>query len=281
VIRILVAIALAYAGLLVLVWLFQERIAFPAPRGRPPDPAGVGLPHGERIELVTQSGVTLAGWFLRPRPGGRPTGNPAGPHGKPPRSPGLLWFYGNGENIAAIWPILREYQPPGAALLVIDYPGYGASGGRTTEAGLYEAAGAAYEALRARPEVDPERIYVYGRSLGSAVASYTAATYPVRGLILESPFTSAREMSRRHYGLFPAFIVRLGLDNLAAVSRIRCPLLVFQGTRDLLVPPDMSRRVAEAAPGPVELIRLEGAGHNDTYETAGGLYREKLWAFVR
>ena len=111
-------------------------------------------------------------------------------------------------------------------------------------------------------------------------ATYTAATQPVAGLILESPFTNAREMSGQHYGLFPRFILRLRLDNLGAIARVRCPVLVFHGTADLLVPPRMGEAVARAAPGPVELVWIEGAGHNTTYEVGGKKYREKLWQFV-
>jgi pimeloyl-ACP methyl ester carboxylesterase len=193
----------------------------------------------------------------------------------------LLWFYGNGETIGDIWPILRDFQPPGTALLVLDYPGYGGSPGRTTETGLYHAADAAFEFLRGRPDVDPQRIFVYGRSLGTAVATHTAARHPVAGVILESPFTSAREMSRQHYGLFPRFIVRLELDNLARVAEIRVPVLIFHGTADRLVPSVMGRRVAGAVPGPVQLVWIDGAGHNETYAMGGALYRDTLWAFVR
>ncbi|HEX9704835.1 MAG TPA: alpha/beta hydrolase [Gemmatimonadales bacterium] len=282
--RIVFGLALAYVGLLGLAWLFQERIAFPAPRAPVPDPKDVGIPGGERFEVVTKSGVRLVGWFLAPKgnnsmnPGASPRGQPTHPVSR--SYPGLLWFYGNGENIASIWPILRDFQPPGTALLAVDYPGYGGSAGRATESAIYEAADAAYEELTGRADVDPQRVYVYGRSVGSAAATYTASTHPTAGLILESPFTSAWEMSRQHYGIFPRFILRLKLDNVAGVSRIRCPLLVFHGTEDRLVSPEMGRRVAEAAPGPVELVQIEGAGHNETYDVGGRTYRDKLWEFV-
>jgi uncharacterized protein len=285
--RLGVGLAFAYLVLLVVVWLFQERIAFPAPRAPAPHPKDVGI-DGERIELLTRSGTRLVGWFLPPRRADRggqgrtetDRGDTQSDSVRPRPSPSLLWFYGNAENIATIWPILRDFQPPGAALLVVDYPGYGASGGRATEPALYEAADSAYAELTSRLGVDSKRIFVYGRSLGTAVASYTAAKHPVAGLILESPFTNAREMSGQHYKLFPRFVLRLGLDNLAHVARIQCPLLLFHGTADLLVPTRMGRRVAEVAPGPVELVLIDGAGHNETYEVGGAAYREKLWSFV-
>jgi hypothetical protein len=273
VLRLAVGLALGYAALLVLLWRYQERLAFPAPRAAVPDPVAVGIPGGELIALTSSDGTPLAGWFLAPR--GPVAGAPVGP------APGLLWFYGNGETIAAIWPVLREFQPPGVALLAVDYPGYGGSGGRAREAALYAAGDAAYEALARRPGVDARRIFVYGRSLGSAVATRTATRHQTAGLILESPFTSAREMSRQHYRLFPRFVLRLGLDNLATIARVRCPVLVFHGTDDLLVPIEMGRRVAAAVPGPVEFVAIEGAGHNDTYDRGGPAYRDRLAAFVR
>ena len=287
--RIGLGILLGYVLVVLVAWRFQERLAFPAPRARVPDPRRLGIPRGERIELTMPEGTRLVGWYL-------PPSSPAPPHretdedgqrrtktddaGKPSTAPGLLWFYGNGENIAGLWPVLRDFQPPGVALLVVDYPGYGESEGRATEPALYEAADVAYDALASRAEVDPGRIYVYGRSLGSAVATYTATRRPVAGLILESPFTSARAMARRHYAILPPFILRLGLDNLARIKRLRCPVLVFHGTADRLVPTAMGMTLAAAAPGPAELVLIQGSGHNDTYDVGDQAYREKLAAFV-
>jgi len=265
---LILALAGAYLVILLLLWSLQERITFPAPRAALPDPQRVEA-GGERIELVMRDGTRLVGWYLPPK---EPGGGPA---------PGLLWFYGNGETIGAIWPVIRDFRPPGAALVVVDYPGYGASGGRATEAGIYEAGALAYQALASRPGVDAKRIYVYGRSLGSAVATRTAADNPAAGLILESPFTSARDMAARTYRIFPLFLVRLKLDNLETIRRVHCPVLVFHGTADRLVPMDMGRRVAKAAPGTQEFVMIEGAGHNETYDVGWQAYRDKLAQFVR
>src|SRR2546428_2929463 len=219
--RIIVGLGLAYLVLLLLAWLFQDRLAFPAPRARMPDPKRVGVENGERVDLVSGDGTKLVGWYLAPKKLKPPPTSPTSP-----ASPGLLWFYGNGETVAAIWPIVHEFQPPGTALLVVDYPGYGGSGGRATEPALYAAAEAGYAMLATRPGVDPHRIFVYGRSLGSAVAIYTAAHRPVAGLILESPFTSAAAMAKHHYRLVPRFLLHLSLDNLTTVKLVRCPILL-------------------------------------------------------
>src|SRR2546429_5815656 len=165
-VRILLGLLLGYAVLVFLAWAFQERIAFPAPRGAVPDPRQVGAANGERVELMMRDGTKLAGWYLTPR-------GPAGDRPGPPW-PALLWFYGNGENIASIGAIVRDFQPPGAALLVVDYPGYGGSGGRATEAGMYEAAPSAPAAPARRPGAGPARVYAYGRPPRAAVASHAA-----------------------------------------------------------------------------------------------------------
>jgi fermentation-respiration switch protein FrsA (DUF1100 family) len=128
--------------------------------------------------------------------------------------------------------------------------------------------------------VDPQRIYVYGRSLGSAVATYTAAHRPVAGLIVESPFTNAAAMAKHHYGLLPRFLLRLSLDNVANVRRVHCPILLFHGDADRLVPTAMGMAVAAAAAGPVEVVLIHGAGHNDTYDIGGRAYRDKMWQFI-
>ena len=280
ILRIAVGLALAYVALVILAWRFQDRLAFPAPRAPLPDPQRVGVANGERVELVSGDGTHLVGWYLeamaRDAAGGRGPSLPRFP--APSRA--LLWFYGNGETIAAIWPIVRDFQPPGTAVLVVDYPGYGGSGGRATEAGMYGAADAAYAALVARPGIDPARIYVYGRSLGTAAATWVGARHRVAGVILESPFTSAAAMARQHYALLPRFILRLSLDNLGRMRQIHCPVLVFHGDADRLVPTAMGRDVAAAAAGPVELVLIHGAGHNETYDVGGQAYRDKLWAFV-
>src|SRR5438093_1305059 len=199
-----------YLLLAVVLWALQERITFPAPRSPLPDPAQT-IGYGERIQLQMQDGTRLVGWYLPPENAG----------GRRPSAPfaALLWFYGNGETIGAIWPVIRDFRPPHAALLVVDYPGYGASGGRATEAGMNEAADLAYAALAARSEIDRHRIYAYGRSLGSAAATHTADTHEVAGVILESPFTRARGMARQQYSIFPIFLVLLLLDQIGIIMR--------------------------------------------------------------
>src|SRR2546430_11888022 len=129
--RIALGLALAYALLVLLAWRFQERLAFPAPRAPLPDPQRVGVANGEKVELVSGDGTKLVGWYLA----SIILHQPPQPSQPPQPAAGLLWFYGNGETVAAIWPIVREFQPPGTAVLVVDYPGYGGGAGPAAPAG--------------------------------------------------------------------------------------------------------------------------------------------------
>src|SRR2546430_1956143 len=153
--RIALGLALAYVVLVILAWRFQERLAFPAPRAPVPDPQRVGVANGEQVELVSGDGTKLVGWYLR-------AVESTALHRPPPSSPALLWFYGNGETIAAIWPIVREFQPPGTAVLVVDYPGYGGGAGRGTQTAKYGAAAAAPAPLGARARGDTAPASLYG-----------------------------------------------------------------------------------------------------------------------
>src|SRR2546423_12535174 len=129
--RIALGLALAYVVLVILAWRLQERLAFPAPRAPLPDPQRVGVANGEKVELVSGDGTKLVGWYLA----STILHQPPQPSQPPQPAAGLLWFYGNGETVAAIWPIVREFQPPGTAVLVVDYPGYGGGAGRAAPGG--------------------------------------------------------------------------------------------------------------------------------------------------
>lgn len=267
--KVLAALVIVYALIVLLAWRFQERIAFPGPSGPLPSPADAGVPDGEIISVTTEDGVELRGWYLPP--------NPAPPEGG--RAPGLIWFYGNMETIGGIAPVLREFRPPGIGMVVLDYRGYGESAGAPTEAGVYRDAETAWHFLATRPEIDSARIAVYGRSIGSAVALYLATQRPVRAIVLESAFTSGREMADKHYGMLPSWLLQLRLDNRERAERITAPLLVFHGTDDWIAPFEMGRAVARA--GRAELfVPIEGAGHNDTYAVGGAMYRDTFHSFL-
>ena len=267
--RIVGALLVAYGVIVLLAWIFQNRIAFPGAHSPPLTPQEAGIADGEAISLTTSDGVQLRGWFLPP--------DPAPDTG---RAPGLIWFYGNMETVYGLAPVFRMFRPPGIGMLVLDYRGYGQSDGTPTEPGLYRDADAAWEYLVARPDVDSTRIGVYGRSLGSAVALYLATERPVRAVVLDSPFSSGRAMAREHYPFLPPALLRLDLDIVGRARRLEVPLLVVHGAIDRIAPVAMGRAVAEAGRAE-EFFEIEGSGHNDTYDVGGLRYRDRLHRFLQ
>jgi fermentation-respiration switch protein FrsA (DUF1100 family) len=269
IVSVAVTLVLAYVLLAVLAWKLQDRLAFPAPRSPLPLPSTLGIPDGMTVSVVTADSVVLRGWYLPP--------DPAPENSE--KAPAIIWFYGNMETVEGIAPFLIRFRPPGMGLLVLDYRGYGTSEGRPTEEGVYLDAEAAWDYLTNRPEIDPTRIGVFGRSIGSAVALHLATERPVRALVLDSPLSSAREMARLHYKFLPTFMTRLKLDNLSRAERLTIPLIVFHGTDDWITPIAMGRRIAELGRAE-ELIEIQGAGHNDTQFIGGDAYVARFQEFL-
>src|SRR5438552_2636420 len=99
--------------------------------------------------------------------------------------------------------------------------------------------------------------------------------------LASSGSTATARTSRRSGRFYGSFIRRLSLDNLGRIKQVRCPVLLFHGTDDRLVPVRMGMQVAAAAPGPVEVVLIQASGHNDTYDAGGESYRRKVAEFVR
>jgi hypothetical protein len=169
---------------------------------------------------------------------------------------------------------LEDLRAAGFAVFAYDYRGYGTSTGRPSERGVYADADAAYDALTHDLGVPAERIIDYGRSLGSAVAIDLAARRPVGGLIVEAPFLSAFRAATR-VPLLPWD----KFDNAAKIARVRCPVLVIQGTNDRVVPFAQGQGIYELANQPKRNLWVEGAGHNDPFYVAEKRYTAALLSF--
>ena len=171
----------------------------------------------------------------------------------------MIYTHGNGELIDDWVDGFEEPRGWGMNVLLVEYPGYGRSGGAPSERSIRAAMLAAYDWASARPEVDPKRIVGYGRSLGGGAMCALAAQRHLDALVLESTFTSVRAMAKR-LGV-PGFMVLDPFDNLARVREFDGPILFVHGTRDSIVPVDEARTLhAAAARSELELI---ACGHND------------------
>lgn len=264
--RWILIVTAAWAGFCLLLFAARNRLLFPMRGGVTGDPAGAGMPDGSRVTIETADGERLVAWYLPSRGGSG-------------RAGAVLWLHGNAETVEGLGPILRAFRPAAAALLAVEYRGYGGSSGRPTAAGVLLDAEAAFDWLAARPELDPARIVVYGRSIGAGPAAHVASVRPAAGIILESAFTTLRAVARRHYPLVPSPLAP-ALDNRSAVGRVSAPILLIHGERDDIIPPAMARDLAAGAGARAALWLIPGAGHNETYEVGDEEYVRRFQDFV-
>jgi fermentation-respiration switch protein FrsA (DUF1100 family) len=213
----------------------------------------------DTLSLESAGGVRLQGWWI---------------HGDGRTA--LLFFHGNGGNIShRLERAKLLVESLGLDVFLVDYRGYGASGGKPDENGLYADAEAVHRAATER-EFRPDRIVLFGESLGCAVAIETALRHPCRAVILETPFLSIAAMAKAIYPFLPRFVIRTRFDNEAKIPRVGVPKLIVAAERDDVVPPGHALRLFELAAAPKDFYVIPGARHNDTYVAGGRAYVE-VW----
>lgn len=259
---ILVSVVLRY-----MLILDRQMIYFPE-RGLAVTPDSVGLVY-EDVYLSASDGTRIHGWHI------------------PGRSEvTLLWFHGNAGNIShRLDNILMLHQRLGVSVLIIDYRGYGLSEGRPSEKGIYMDAEAAFEYLIDELGLEAERnVVLLGRSLGVGVAVEMATRHRVRGVVLESGFTSIKEMADASGSPLPISLVltlfEARYDSISKIGRVESPVMILHGDRDDTVPYWMAEKLYAAANEPKTLYPIRGAGHNNTIYVGGKGYLKALGEFI-
>jgi fermentation-respiration switch protein FrsA (DUF1100 family) len=227
-------------------------------------PADWGLGFDE-LEIRTEDGELLHGWWVGAR-GERSAGH-------------ILLFHGNAGNIGDRVLHASMLATAGFDVMLFDYRGYGHSSGRPDEGGTYLDARSARQVMAGREDCDPARIVYLGESLGAAVAAELALAHPPSGLILQSAFTSLRDVARRHYPL-PRLLIPDAYPTIRRISSIVAPVLVLHGDRDTVVPVSHGRRLFEVAREPKELHVFPGFAHSDLL-SAGDRYERVIGEWIR
>jgi uncharacterized protein len=218
------------------------------------------------LTIPTEDGERLHGWWI------------------PARAPSLghvLLCHGNAGNLGDRVAHVELLSAEGFDVLAFDYRGYGRSTGRPSEPGLRLDARAARAALLARDGVDATRVLYLGESLGGAVALALALELPPAGVILQSAFTSIRDMARLHYPLIPRAFVPDAYPSLRLIRRLRAPLLVLHGARDEIVPLMHGEALLEAAPDCKRMHVFSDVGHNDVLAGAGAEWARAISSWAR
>lgn len=219
----------------------------------------------EDAVIRAADGVEIHGWFVRP-PGARAA---------------ILVLHGNGGNITHRADLLFHLQSIPAAVLLVDYRGYGRSGGDPSEAGVRADAEAAHDWLKERG-FPPERIILYGESLGAAVAVDLAGRRPVGGVILQCAFTSVGDMAKRVMPLVPTgWFMKSKFASIDKIGAIRVPKLHFHGRADEVVPFELGRALFDAAAEPKRWIEYPEMTHNEWPGRRTEEWLREVSAFVK
>ena len=263
--KFILILAASYILLVVIVYLMQGRMLYLA--GVPGrtlimTPANAGLDYQD-VAIETSDGVTLHGWFIEGR-----------------SSRVVLFFHGNAGNISHRLDSIRQFHNLGMSVLIIDYRGYGESGGRTTEKGIYLDANAAWRYLIEERGLAANDIVIFGRSLGASVASRLASQHQPLALIVESSFTSVPEIAQELYPWLPArWLSRLRHATREHIQDVRCPVLVIHSRDDEIIPYHHGEAIFSSANEPRTLLTIRGT-HNDAFLRDEVAYMKGLRTFL-
>ncbi len=263
--KFIFVVVTSYGLLIAVLYFMQGRMLYlPGVPGRTlaMTPVDVGMDYQD-VSIKTADGVTLHGWFVVGR-----------------SSQVLLFFHGNAGNISHRLDSIRQFLNLGLSVLIIDYRGYGQSGGRTTESGIYRDADAAWRYLTENRGISNSDIVIFGRSLGASAASWLAAQHQPLALIVESSFTSVPDIAQELYPWLSArWLSRFSHATRDYVRDVRCPVLVAHSRDDEIIPFHHGEAIFAAANEPRTLLVLNGT-HNDAFLREESAYIEGVRTFL-
>ena len=229
-------------------WVFQRRLIYLPSTGAVPSAATM-LAGARDVRLMTTDGLQLGAWYVPAR--------------RQAHTFTVLVANGNAGDRGLRAPLARALANQGFGVLLFDYRGYGGNPGRPSEEGLARDVRAAHRFLTDEG-VPGDRLMYYGESLGAAVVAELATEHPPAGLVLRSPFTDLASVGQIHYPFLPVrALLKDRFPVVEYVARVTEPITVVYGTEDSIVPPEESRRSVAGARGPIRLVAVEGADHND------------------
>lgn len=274
VLKMLTMLAVAYAAVLGLVFVFQSKLVFfPMKGSYGGTPKAYDLAF-ERVTLNTEDGEQLAAWWI-PAPADAPALGT------------VLLFHGNAGNISHRIDYARMFFGMRYNTVLVDYRGYGESTGKPSEEGTYRDAEATWLWLTATRSIKPSEIVIFGESLGGGVAAWLAAQQAQhrqqqpRALILVSTFTSIPDLGAQVYPWLP--VRRLSCiqyNSLAQLQKMTVPVMIAHSPADDIIPYAHGQRLFEAAQQPKTFLELRG-GHNDGLVFTREEWVKAVWVFLQ
>ncbi len=175
----------------------------------------------------------------------------------------ILYFHGNAGDLSRWGGITEFFVEKHYDVLVMDYRTFGKSTGKLSEEALYKDAEYCYDYLK--KNYSEKDITIYGRSLGTAIAVYVASSNKPKQLILETPYHSITDVAKSRFPIFPVkYLLKYKLPSYLFIAKVVCPISIFHGTNDQVVPYKSARDLYELAPASqTTFITVEGGTHNN------------------
>ncbi|MDH5648315.1 MAG: lysophospholipase [Gammaproteobacteria bacterium] len=218
----------------------------------------------EDITLTTEDKININAWYIK----------------SPSAKKVVLFCHGNAGNMSHRRSSVEIFRDLNLSVLIFDYRGYGKSEGNPTEEGTYRDARAAWKYLVTQRHIDPHNIIIFGRSLGGAVAARLASEVEAGGLIIESTFSSARDMAKQVLPVMHRLVrLRFRYETVRHVKNSKIPILVMHSREDEIIPYAQGRKIFSAASGSKTFVELKG-DHNNGFYDSGQIYIGGLKTFL-
>jgi fermentation-respiration switch protein FrsA (DUF1100 family) len=262
-IHIGIIVIIVYSVFLIVMYFKQDSLLYFPDKEIWQTPKDVGLGY-EEIYFKAKDGITISGWYI-------PAENEKGI---------ILFCHGNAGNISHRLDSIKIFNSLNLSVLIFDYRGYGKSEGKPYEIGTYLDAEAAWDYLVNFKEKSPDRIILFGRSLGAAIAAEIALRKNPAGLIIESSFTSVPDIGTKFYPWIPVKLIsRFKYSTIDKIGLIRCPKLIIHSHEDEIIPFEHAKSIYERAFPPKDFLEIKG-GHNEGFLISGNTYTEGLKRFL-
>ena len=174
----------------------------------------------------------------------------------------VLYFHGNASHVFDLGDVAARFHQNGYDALIVDYRSYGKSTGKLSEQHLFEDARFLYDELR--KQYDATNIIIYGRSIGSGVATQLASKVNAKMLVLETPYASLIDLGKHYTPWLPAsLLLKYPLRSDEYIQSVKSPVYILHGTADRIVPYSSGKKLSEAANTLAEFVTIQDGDHND------------------
>lgn len=259
----IIIILLLYIIVTLLLYLFQNKIIYHPNKTITQTPASIGLGY-KRVNFKSIDGIKLSGWFI---PAQKERGI-------------VLFCHGNAWNISSFMDTIKLYNKLDLSFFIFDYRGFGESDGFPSEYGTYLDADGAWHYLTESLEIPADKIIYIGRSLGGSIVANLATIHKPKLLILESTFTSLKNIGSDLFPIFPVrYLLSYEYPTVEYLKKINIPILIVHSKQDELISINHGRILFKNASQPKEFLQING-NHDNGYITSGNLYKNGIDNFI-